>query len=483
MSPPPSRPSSRRLEVDWVVVSVDHIRRWGLALLLVLIVGVLAVGGLLVLHEPVERKADRVLRQASSLQDELRRAGISETLANEFDQASTLLDEARHDWERKDFPACLARAEESLRRFHLLGGLTSRDFVGSGQIISAQGRVEVQRASQTTWERAKEKEPLYNGDFVKTSKEGAAEILFSDGTVYRVGADSLLEVHREARGGGQPSSGEVKIKVGQVNVYTASNPSLVLTDTARAEVDRESRIGVEVAEDTSATFSAYTGKAVVTGASGERSELGARQAISAQPAGGLSTRRAVPDPPLLQEPAANAVVNLDQSDRVLLGWRPVAAATGYELQLSRSRLFSPSALEFPPNRRTTNRAMLRILKPGTYYWRVAALSADRVRSEWSGSRTFRALAGARVEEIADTTPPRLEVSRPQQMGNLILLNGATEPGTSVTINGEVVEVGGDGTFKKAVALGREGWNTIVVRATDPAGNVAERKESVFVEVE
>ncbi|NCO69424.1 MAG: hypothetical protein GW878_02740, partial [Acidobacteria bacterium] len=355
--------------------------------------------------------------------------------------------------------------------------------IGSGQIISAQGRVEVQRANQTTWERGREKEPLYNGDFVKTSKDGAAEILFSDGTVYRVGADSLLEVHREARGGGQPSSGEVKIKVGQVNVYTASNPSLVLTDTARAEVDRESRIGVEVAEDTSATFSAYTGKAVVTGSSGERSELGARQAVNAEPAGRLSARRAVPDPPLLQEPAANMVVNLDQSDRVALGWRPVAAATGYELQLSRSRLFSPSALEFPPNRRTTNRAVLRILKPGTYYWRVAALSADRVRSEWSASRAFRALAGARVEEIADTTPPRLEVTRPQQMGNLILLNGLTEPGTSVTINGEGVEVGGDGTFKKAVALGREGWNTIVVRATDPAGNVAERKETVFVEVE
>ena len=116
----------------------------------------------------------------------------------------------------------------------------------AGRSSRLQGKVEVQRANQTEWDKAREKQPLYNGDFIKTGPDASAEIIFSDSTVYRVGPDSLLEVHREARTGREPSAGEVKVKVGQVNVYTATNPSSVVTDAARAEVDRDSRVGVEV---------------------------------------------------------------------------------------------------------------------------------------------------------------------------------------------------------------------------------------------
>jgi hypothetical protein len=88
-----------------------------------------------------------------------------------------------------------------------------------------------------------------------------------------------------------------------------------------------------------------------------------------------------------------------------------------------------------------------------------------------------------VEALTNTTPPKLEVQKPTQMGNLFIVQGVTEPGVTVTINGESVDVAGDGTFKKAVALNREGWNTIVIKATDPAGNTSEDRKSVYVEVE
>ncbi len=69
------------------------------------------------------------------------------------------------------------------------------------------------------------------------------------------------------------------------------------------------------------------------------------------------------------------------------------------------------------------------------------------------------------------------------MGNFFLVQGTTEPGATVTVNGEPVDVAGDGTFKKTVALTREGWNTIVIRATDPAGNTTEDRKQVYVEVD
>ncbi len=481
---PSSSPRSptRRFELDWIVVSVAGMKRWGLLVFFLLLAGGVLGSVLYIMHEPVQSKAQRALRRAAAAQEDVRRAGFSENLAAEFEQASGRLAQARLDWDRKDFPACLARAEDAEQRFQLLGGLANRDFIGSGQMIAMQGKVEVQRANQTKWEKAREKQPLYNGDFVKTGTDASAEVIFSDSTVYRIGPDSLLEVHREARSGREPSVGEVKVNVGQVSVYTATNPSSVVTDAARADVDRDSRVGVEVAEDTGTLVAAYAGRARVTGSTGQHVDLGTRQAVTASPGGTLGEQRAVPNTPVPEKPAANALVNLDASDRIELAWRPVAVITGYELQVSRSRLFNASSIEFT-DRRNSNSAVVRILRPGTYYWRVAALGAERLRSEWSSPRPFKAFSGPRVEALTDTTPPKLEVQRPTQMGNFFLVQGTTEPGATVTVNAEPVDVAGDGTFKKAVALTRDGWNTIVIRATDPAGNTTEDRKTVFVEVE
>ena len=68
------------------------------------------------------------------------------------------------------------------------------------------------------------------------------------------------------------------------------------------------------------------------------------------------------------------------------------------------------------------------------------------------------------------------------MGNFFLIQGITEPGADVTVNGGV----GGGRGRRQLqedrdALSREGMNTIVVVATDPAGNTTEYRETVFVE--
>ena len=475
-------PSPRRMELDWVVVSIEGFRRWGRFALFIILAAVIGGGLFYYLHEPESVKAERVLQRASALQEEVRRAGVSDGLSAEYDQASRLLEEARADFERRDFPPCIARGEEARQRFELLAGLLTREFVGSGRIVSLQGRVEVQRANQTGWETAKESQRLYDGDFIKTAADSSADVLFADGTVYRVGADSLLEVHRGARGGKDASGGEVKVQVGQVNVYTVTNPSLIVTDAARAEVDRDSRAGVEVLDDSSTTVASYAGRARVTGASGDGVELGTQQAVRAAADGRLGQRSAVPDVPTPEEPRANAMFSLDTSDRVELRWRPVAGGSAYHLQVARSRLFN-APLEVDTQGRKATSATLRILRAGTYYWRVAALGGDRVRSEWSPPRPFKAFSGARIEELADTSPAKLAVQRPTQMGHFFLIQGITEPGAVVAVNGEAVAVAGDGSFKKAVMFSREGWNTIVVRATDPAGNTSEYRESVLVEAD
>jgi hypothetical protein len=65
---------------------------------------------------------------------------------------------------------------------------------------------------------------------------------------------------------------------------------------------------------------------------------------------------------------------------------------------------------------------------------------------------------------------------------MFIIQGQTEAGASVTVNGERAVADTDGHFRKTVEIPQEGWNTIVVVATDPAGNETTRKERVFVEV-
>lgn len=478
----PPRPSARRFEIDWVVVSLEGIRRWGLRAFLLVVAGGAVLVGLYLLHEPTERRAERALRRATVLQTTLRNAGLPSGLFQEFEVASNILADARVHFERRDFSPSLVRAEDALRRFELLAGLANQEFVGSGQIISVEGRVEVQRTNQTRWERAREKQPLYNGDFVKTGSDGSAEIMFADGTVFRVAPDSLLEVHREARGSSASAPGEVRVKVGQVNVYTATQPSLVVTDAVRADVQRDSRVGVEVAEDSSTTVAAYAGRASVSSAAGGRVELTSRQAVSASPEGSLGPRRPVPEPPTLLAPPSGHTVNLDETDRLAISWRPVPGAPSYILQVSRSRLFKAGTIDLETPPRATTKANLRVVLPGSYFWRVAAMSEGGIRSEWSAARSFRATHGVSMEELADTTPPRLEVQRATQMGNLVLIQGVTEPGATVTVHGEGVEVSADGRFIKTVAIGQEGRTTIVIRAIDPAGNVTEHRETIVLDV-
>jgi hypothetical protein len=191
----------------------------------------------------------------------------------------------------------------------------------------------------------------------------------------------------------------------------------------------------------------------------------------------------VPAVPVLLDPPANVPINLDANDRVTLTWRPVTGAVAYDLQVSQSRVFAPSSIAVRSNNRPEASATIQVLQPGTYYWRVAAAGTDRLRSEWSGPRAFKAYTGKRVEELVDTTPPKLEIAKPTQIGNMFLVQGRTEPGCTVTVNGELVDVGADGAFKKAIAFHETGAGVIVIQATDPAGNKSEHREHVFLEAD
>ena len=91
------------------------------------------------------------------------------------------------------------------------------------------------------------------------------------------------------------------------------------------------------------------------------------------------------------------------------------------------------------------------------------------------------MASRRAGDGGDKTPPLLEIDQVQAYGNVFIVNGRSEPGAGVTVNGEGVAVAANGTFNKTVLVASEGWSFLEFEATDASGNIARLRHRVFVE--
>jgi hypothetical protein len=470
----------RGIEIDWVVVRVNTIRR-AIALGATGLVAAGLLGFAYVRLHPKPRDVARTaIQRAEKDLREARAREVPLTWKRELHEAAGQLDEARKAYGAEHWEQATSLARAADQRFRFFLDMGQDEMVGAGQIISLHGKVDLQRAGKNTWTPARERMPVFNGDYVRTGADGAAEILFADGTLYRVAPDSLLEIHSPAQ---KEKPAKVTMVVGRLNVYTSSSSSTVTTDAAETHVAEESRVAVNVNRTDHRTMvAAYAGTAQVRSRSGAKVLLMRQDAVTALADGSLGEKRQIPDPPTLLAPENNAAVDLDRSPVLTLRWRLPQRAVGSHLQVSRSRRFYPGSVDIDAKNLRRPRARIKGLLPGTYFWRVAAIDAEGAQSDWSSVRRFRFSHGTRALPMEDHTPPDLEVQPARQMGQLFIVEGQTEPGATVTINGESVDVDANGHFRKAVEAHAAGWNDLVVAAVDPAGNRTERRQRVYVEV-
>jgi hypothetical protein len=238
-------------------------------------------------------------------------------------------------------------------------------------------------------------------------------------------------------------------------------------------------VDVEKGEKTDITT--YRGKATVSNGK-ETVVLADREKITAGARiRQISSKVVVPETPDLVLPTDNRAYDLKASDEIDLKWTPVTRAARYRIQISRSRLFVPDATDVDLDDRSGTAARVRVNRVGSYFWRVAAIDASGRPSDWSAVRRFRMGVEPATSGGRQALPPQLTVSAPQQMGNLFLVFGKTDPGVVVTVNGEPADIAPDGSFKKTVTVNREGSATLVVKAVDAAGNETVKQVKVFVE--
>jgi hypothetical protein len=472
---------AKGIEVDWVLVHVNTIRRLAAIAVIGLVAGALVVFAYLRLNLPPDVRAREAIERAEAAREQVLSHAIPDNWRGELEQAENQLEEAQTAYVNESWEEAITDAESAEYRFEALLGAGKNKLVGVGQFFSLEGRVTVQRAGKAEWQPAHQRMPVFNGDFVKSARDGTAEILFVDGSLYRISPNSLLEIHHQQKASDE--SGRVKMVVGRINVYTSGSSSTVTTDTAETHIQRDSQVALGVDEGgEGTTVAAFKGSARVRNPKGAEVVVGAREQVAATADGAFTEKRRIPNPPSPEKPVNNAVFELRSHPVIELAWRVQHGTSSVHLQVSRSKHFADGRIDVdaPGLRKTT--AKLGTVAPGTYFWRVAGMSDDAVRSEWSAVQRFRIYSADRQTLLRDRTPPDLVLQPPQQLGHMFIVEGRTEAGASVTINGEPVEVDSGGNFRKAVEVRDTGWTELVVAAVDPSGNRTERREKVNVEV-
>ncbi len=308
--------------------------------------------------------------------------------------------------------------------------------------------------------------------------------MFSNGSLYTVGPNALLEIYSQMAPGSTKKSNLVTMQVGTVEVATTDDQTTVRTPGSQVVVDTESTTQVGVDNTKATAVMAVKGQTSVAPKDGGSAvKLNVGEKVSATSAGNLSAVKKLSMPPSLTGPADNQVFQVGGDSKVTFTWDPQPGAIGYVLQVSRSRLFTGLEIN---SRRTKTTANAKVTAEGSFYWRVASVGADGDLGPFSTFRRFRVSGGPHATSsgspTANAAPPPLQIKKPYNIGGgFYMIEGVTAPGATVFINDEEVDVEANGHFKKLVSFNKVGRNAVVVKAVDPSGVQTVQSESVFVE--
>ena len=463
-------------DIDWYLISIDRLKQIGLVLFLLALGG----AGWWFWHNQKtnpKTKAESAIADARQALNSL--AGSPDFNAHraEFTRAQQKLDEASTHLAAARYEQAHTVAVESqtISRAAMSGG---GDLESDAQFLTVEGDVKYQKGAAGDWKDADTRTALMNGDWVKTGARASAELIFSSGTLYTVGPNALLEIYSTVNPATSRKTNTVKMRVGSVEVATTTDTSTVRTPGTQVVVEQQSTAQVGVAEEQTSVVSMRGAASVAPESGGPAIRLASGEKISSTPEGTLSPVKKLTMPPALLSPGDNQVFQLSPNLQVQMMWQPQEGATGYVLQVSRSRLFSTQEIN---TRRQKTSATAEVTSEGSFYWRVASVGPDGDVGPFSGFRRFRVSGGTKAA-AADRTPPPLRMKAPFHVGGqFYTIAGVTEPGATVFINDEEVDVASGGAFQKLVAFDKVGRNVVVIKAIDPAGNQKVESQVVIVE--
>jgi len=466
------------VDIDWYLVSIDRLKKIGIVILLVL----LGAGGWWYFTNQKRNPrsmAESAIAEARQALNTLAASKDFPSHRGDFDRAQHKLDEAGTFLAGGKYTDAESAAVESqtFSRAALSGkGGAEND----AQFLTVEGDVQYQKSSTSDWTAAETRTPLFNGDWVKTGSGASAELIFSNGSLYTIGSNALLEIYSQFNPSTSRKNNSVQMQIGSVEVATTDNASSVRTPGSQITIDSESTTQVGVDAQKATAVMAEKGSASVASAGGGAPvKIAVGEKVTATPEGSLSPVKKLLMPPALLTPADNQVFLVTNDSRVEFSWEAVPGASGYVLEVSHSRLFT--SLEINSKRQKAT-ASARVTAEGAFYWRVASTGPDGETGPFSAFRRFRVNGGHEGTPAPSSPAPALLLKRPYPIGGpFYMIEGTTDPGATVLINDEEADVDANGHFKKLVSFNKIGRNPVTVKAINAAGKQTTLSETVLVE--
>jgi hypothetical protein len=356
--------------------------------------------------------------------------------------------------------------------------------VTTARFTSIEGNVKVKPVGQFDWLSADPSMVLRKSDLVRTGAGGTAEITFFDGTIVHVRPESLITIEdtsedfstKRRRVAWHISSGEVNFQTGKRNVPGSATE--ISTPTVRTTAAELTDGGIRVAPSGDSDVRVYRGSTEVQTKAGDRVTLGASEALKVDASGKAGPKQILPDPPVLQAPPHQTEISYPDPTRAttLLAWKPVPGAVSYHVMVDYSPYFNRPLVD---QVRKDSSVELRGLDTGKYYWRVAALDKDGVEGPFSAFARFTVVRKEGAGQGGGTPPP-LIIEALDVRTNILQIKGRTEPGATVTVNEQRVDVQSDGSFNEFIQLDKVGRQLVVIRSTGINGGVSEQKRPVVV---
>jgi len=341
------------------------------------------------------------------------------------------------------------------------------------RFVSFEGDVRVIRAATREIIPATGDTELYPGDTVQTQASGRARIGLADGSTLLVKPNSTIIVRDNARADdGKKTNVHVVVDSGQLSVRTEQQAdgttNVVETPKTKNTMGEQTSASFGVNAEGTEEIRVSTGVIETSNQAGDKTSIKGGEYVSVNNSGRISPAQKLLEVPQPARPhdLEEVYINSGGAANVALKWQRPQSGTPayYRVEVATSPFFVADGKVIERDQLVATEFGASDLRPGVYFWRVRATAGSGQISDWSDPLKFIVKTRGTGSQVAVAN-----LSTELLGGNIYLIRGKTEPGTTIRVAGRETIAGTDGLFQAQVTAGGN-VRELILEAQDSHGN-------------